>query len=228
MLAKYLVKDTMYISFVAQVVTLLIGLSAQFVNLSNTDIILKQALALENSVQFIEGCFYLFFIFFYINNVDKTDIAKYRYYDWILTTPTMILSTIIYFEYNNQKKNNKIFTFFQFIKENYYKIIELFSYNFGMLFVGYLQEISLINITISTIVGFTFFILLFYKMYEYYASKTTANMPIFIIMTTIWSIYGIAALFDFKVKNAFYNILDVFSKNFYGLFLAYLVYSLGI
>ena len=108
------------------------------------------------------------------------------------------------------------------------KIIELFSYNFGMLFVGYLQEISLINITISTIVGFTFFILLFYKMYEYYASKSSANMPIFIIMTTIWSIYGIAALFDFKVKNAFYNILDVFSKNFYGLFLAYLVYSLRI
>ena len=65
-------------------------------------------------------------------------------------------------------------------------------------------------------------------MYEYYASKSSANMPIFIIMTTIWSIYGIAALFDFKVKNAFYNILDVFSKNFYGLFLAYLVYSLKI
>ena len=46
-------------------------------------------------------------------------------------------------------------------------------------------------------------------------------------MASIWSIYGIAALFNFKIKNAFYNILDIFSKNFYGLFLAYLVYSLA-
>ena len=54
-----LVKNTMVISFLAQIVTLFIGINAQFVMLDPKDVILKQALALENLVQFIEGSFYL-------------------------------------------------------------------------------------------------------------------------------------------------------------------------
>jgi len=27
----------------------------------------------------------------------------------------------------------------------------------------------------------------------------------------------------YKIKNTFYNVLDVFSKNFFGLFLAYMI-----
>jgi bacteriorhodopsin len=41
---------------------------------------------------------------------------------------------------------------------------------------------------------------------------------------SVWSIYGIAALFPYKEKNISYNILDLFSKNFFGLFLSYKVY----
>ena len=86
---------------------------------------------------------------------------------------------------------------------------------------------NLINILVSTLIGFGFFFLLFYKIYIYYVIRSQENYVIFFLMASIWSIYGIAALFNFKIKNAFYNILDIFSKNFYGLFLAYLVYSLA-
>lgn len=222
-----IVKKTMIISFIAQILTLFIGISAQFIKLQPSQIILKQALALENIVQFIEGSFYLWFLYFYTKNVDLIDIAKYRYYDWYLTTPTMILSSIAYFSYNNNKLENISFTLFDFIKNDQKKILELVGYNFGMLFFGYLQEINIINILVSTLIGFGFFFLLFYKIYIYYVLESEENYFIFFLMASIWSIYGIAALFNFKVKNAFYNILDIFSKNFYGLFLAYLVYSLA-
>ena len=227
MMLEKIVKKTMIISFIAQILTLFIGISAQFIKLQPNQIILKQALALENIVQFIEGSFYLWFLYFYTKNVDLVDIAKYRYYDWYLTTPTMILSSIAYFAYNNNKLQNNDFTIFDFIKKDQNKILELFGYNFGMLFFGYLQEINIINILVSTLIGFGFFFLLFYKIYIYYVVESIENYFIFFLMTSIWSIYGIAALFNFKIKNAFYNILDIFSKNFYGLFLAYLVYSLA-
>ena len=46
-------------------------------------------------------------------------------------------------------------------------------------------------------------------------------------MLSIWSIYGLAALFKFNIKNAFYNILDIFLKflwfifNIFSLFFAF-------
>ncbi len=47
-----LVKNTMVISFLAQIVTLFIGINAQFVILDPKDVILKQALA-RHSMRFI-------------------------------------------------------------------------------------------------------------------------------------------------------------------------------
>jgi hypothetical protein len=62
-------------------------------------------------------------------------------------------------------------------------------------------------------------------MFVYYVKNNSANYLIFYLMLFIWALYGVAALYKNKIKNASYNILDVFSKNFFGLFLAYLVYN---
>ena len=51
-----IVKKTMIISFIAQILTLFVGVSAQFIKLQPSQIILKEALALENIVQFIKLC----------------------------------------------------------------------------------------------------------------------------------------------------------------------------
>lgn len=220
-----IVKNTINISFFMQIVILFIGIIAQFIKVSKEKLILKNALFLENIVQFIEASFYLWFIFFYSKNVDKIDIAKYRYYDWALTTPTMILSVIAYFHYNNNKTNKIYYNIITFIKKDLKKISELFFYNSNMLISGYLQEINIINIIMSTIIGFIFFGLLFYKMFIYYVKENKENYNIFFPMFFIWGLYGIAAIFNYKIKNAFYNILDIFSKNFFGLFLSYLVYT---
>jgi len=223
-----IVKNTMYISFIIQIVTLVIGVSAQFIKLKPHQLILKQALFLENFVQLIEGTFYFWFIYFYKKNVDKIDIAKYRYYDWFLTTPTMILSTIAFFYYNNNNLTKKHIDIISFFKNDFFKIIELFFYNFNMLIFGFLQEINVIKIIISTFFGFVFFALLFYKMFIYYVNNNLYNIIIFYSMFIIWALYGIAAIFNSRLKNTSYNILDTFSKNFYGLFLSFIVYKLSI
>jgi hypothetical protein len=231
---EFIVKDSLHLSFFVQIITLIFGLLIVFItNVSSSNRLIREALILENAVQIIEGSFYIWFIYFYTKNVDKEDIAKYRYYDWFFSTPLMIISTVAYFHYNNTKlyglsvtsSANAASSLYNFIKTDIQKISELSFYNFNMLFLGYLQELKLVSLTISTIFGFLFLGLLFLKMFVYYVKNNSANYLIFYLMLFIWSLYGVAALYKNKIKNASYNILDVFSKNFFGLFLAYLVYN---
>jgi hypothetical protein len=225
---NFIVKDTLKLSFFVQIITLIIGLFVIFfTKIAESSTLLREALILENYVQIIEGSFYIWFIYFYTKNVDKEDIASYRYYDWFFSTPLMIISTVAYFHHNNTKLNSVGINtnLLNFISNDIQKIGELLFYNFNMLFIGYLQELKLISLAVSTIVGFLFFGLLFYKMFIYYVKNNSVNYTIFYLMFFIWALYGIAALYKNKIKNASYNILDVFSKNFFGLFLAYLVYN---
>ena len=225
MLTKYLVKTTMFISFYTQVATLLVGLSALLVKLPNNMLILREVLILENLAQLIEGSFYIWFLFFDKVNVDVVDITKFRYYDWFLSTPIMLISMIAYFQYNNTKNNLINLNLVNLIKSNYNNITKILTYNFVMLLTGYLYEINLSNIFTSFIIGFIFFILLFLQLYISFAIKSNKNTIIFFLMLIIWSLYGFAILFNYKIKNALYNILDLFSKNFYGLFLSYLIFK---
>ena len=56
-------------------------------------------------------------------------------------------------------------------------------------------------------------------MYKNYVGKADINKKIFMLMIIIWSMYGFAAMFSTIIKNISYNILDIISKNFYGLYL---------
>ena len=97
-----------------------------------------------------------------------------------------------------------------------------------MLLIGYLQEIHVVNIWVSTIVGFIFLGLVFRKIYSEYVVESPANMPLFWLMAVLWSLYGVAAALPPRYKNFMYNILDIFSKNFYGLYLVYVIYQMRV
>jgi bacteriorhodopsin len=47
-------------------------------------------------------------------------------------------------------------------------------------------------------------------------------------MFVFWSLYGIAAVLNFENKNTSYNVLDIFAKNFYGIFLYWFIKSKAI
>lgn len=246
-----LVKNTIYISLAAQFIAFIYGTYALIKY--NSEDILSEIVILENIVQFIEFTFYFIFGFL-IFNIKHMDIAKYRYYDWMITTPTMILSTMLYFEftsyyekqregYNNQQhkayNNNgyikeeikyensndnntddklSILSFLQTNKEN---VSKAFLSNWGMLLFGYLQEIGYVSIYTSTLVGFGLLFYTFYILYQYV--NTSVSYYVFLFMFLVWSLYGVAALFQNKTKNTLYNILDIFSKNVFGVFVSYIM-----
>jgi bacteriorhodopsin len=50
-------------------------------------------------------------------------------------------------------------------------------------------------------------------------------MLLFKYFISIWFLYGIASFMNYNIKNVSFNILDLFSKNFFGIYLFYIVYN---
>ena len=227
-----MIKFTFIISIIIQILIFLFSIYPQTFSINKKDLILKQILYLENIVQFVELFFYIFVLFIFYNKLNKIDIAKYRYYDWIITTPIMLLTTIAYFEYNNTSKennnSNNYLTLKKFVVSNKREISTIFILNLFMLFCGYLNEIGKISIYSSTFFGFLFFGLMFYYIYKNYVIQNIDNNIIFNFILIVWSLYGVSATFKNTFKNSMYNILDIISKNFYALYISYLVYLLRI
>ena len=94
-----------------------------------------------------------------------------------------------------------------------------------MLLFGYLGETFVIPILTGVVLGFIPFLIYYYIIYKKYALLSTdMGLNMFYYFFIFWSLYGIAAVLPYKLKNMWYNILDLFSKNFFGLFLAYLLF----
>jgi hypothetical protein len=56
------------------------------------------------------------------------------------------------------------------------------------------------------------------------SDKDTFKNGLFYWFVFFWALYGVFAIMNYKIKNTGYNILDIFAKNFFGLFLAYAVW----
>ena len=218
-------------SIFIQVVTGLISFNGVYLRLPAQHKILNNILTIETIVQCIELFFYIFFLRRLSSESIKT-MAAMRYFDWFITTPTMLLTTIIYFKYeeNLQKnpKDPKIFTFLEFIKENKNNIIKIAICNFLMLLFGYLGETGRINMKTSLILGFIFFGISFYIIYNEYAIHSQVGKKLFTVIFSIWLLYGVAAIFNPLTKNHMYNILDIFAKNFFGIYLYYKAKKLSL
>lgn len=220
-----LVHQTLWGSLVAQLVTTLLGLIALTKELRYEDQILSQILGLEVVVQFIEIIFYVWLAFFFKRNMLRNDVAKYRYYDWVFTTPMMLLSTAIFFIYQSGKeKGMPLYSLGDFFRGHGMAYGRMILANLGMLLFGYLHEIRAMSLLWSNTIGFAFFGWSFYELYRF-ASTSSQNMPIFWLMFGLWALYGVSATYKNTTKNTMYNVLDVFSKNFYGVYLSWFIWN---
>jgi bacteriorhodopsin len=217
MIADKLIKRTIYFSLFAQILTTVISMDGFNYELNGKDKILKDILLLETFVQIIEAIFYVWVI---LSLKDLNIMAPRRYIDWMLTTPTMLLSTIIFMEY---LKNNGEIRFKDFIYTHKKNIIKITMYNALMLLFGFLGETGRIDKNISIPVGFFFFYMSFKIIYEEYAKHSELGTKLFKFLVVCWALYGISAMSDIKTKNVAYNLLDIVSKNFYGLFIYYYI-----
>lgn len=219
--------STAKVSLYAQIITGLIDFFALQIDVEKTKLILKQLLALELVVQMIEATFYIWLV----NNFHTVnDITRFRYFDWFFSTSLMLFTLIVYLSY--LRDENK--TLEEITIENKKTIQNVIILNYMMLQIGYLGEIGVIDTNTSVYLGFMPFLLYYKIIYNNFVKdEVVENITkerkkeikgLFWYFFSVWSIYGIAALFPYKEKNISYNILDLFSKNFFGLFLSYKVY----
>jgi hypothetical protein len=186
-------------------------------------ILIHELLIMEFIVQVIEFSFYIWMVYNF--NVIK-NITPIRYYDWMITTPTMLITFMFYLKFlADQKQNIKNDSFLTELKNNWKVVLNVVLLNWAMLFSGYLGEQNVFSYLLTTLVGFVPFLLMFYIIYKNFAIHTQQGQKIFWYFSGVWAIYGIAALLPYKIKNSMYNILDLFAKNFFGLFLAYILYK---
>jgi bacteriorhodopsin len=217
---------TIYTSLVAsifiQILTGIIEIFSLFVKVPLQFLFLKQLLLLEVFVQFIEGLFYVYW-FYHFKSI--SNITPQRYFDWVITTPTMLINLIFYLIFLHHKDNNTSdkLNFFDLFHKEFYTIITILLLNWGMLLFGYLGEISSIPVLVGVSLGFILFLIYYYIIYTEYALLTNDGLKIFYYFFIFWSLYGVVAVLPYKIKNICYNILDLCSKNFFGLFLTYLI-----
>ena len=221
---NFTIYTSLILSIITQLVTGIIEIIALFIKVPSKFLFLQQMLFLEVIVQFIEGLFYIHW-FYNFNNI--INITPKRYLDWAITTPTMLITLVFYLIFLKYKENNIAdnLNFFELFNQEFYTIIIIFVLNWLMLLFGYLGEINLIPVLSGVLLGFIPFLIYYYIIYKKYAILSNDGLNIFLYFFIIWSLYGIVAVLPYKIKNMCYNILDLFSKNFFGIFLSYLLFT---
>jgi hypothetical protein len=218
-----IVTITTQISIYVQIAVGLIDLFALTVNVPEKHMILKDILVLETIVQAIETSWYVFVIQY----LPQEDMAINRYYDWLFSTPLMLVSLFCYLLYEEQMEVNPDDTplrLSSIISNHSESIIRIILSNLAMLSIGYLYETGQISKQIAFWYGFIFLVNTFSIIYTN-TGTSTKGRTIFFIMFLLWSIYGIAFLLPTATKNTIFNINDLFSKNFFELYIAILAYQ---
>ena len=219
-----IVDVTTKISIYVQLGVALIDFYALSVTVPEQHVILKEILVLETIVQIVEFCWY----FFVIQYLPQEQMAKNRYYDWVISTPLMLVSMFSYLLYEEQLEknpNDPPLRLSSIMKDYSESITQIILSNFAMLSIGYLYEIGQISKRIAFAYGFIFFINTFSIIYIKAGTKSSKGKTVFLIMFLLWSIYGIAFILPTSIKNSIFNITDLFSKNFFEVYISVLAYN---
>jgi hypothetical protein len=221
---KYFFYITLIISIIVQIITGGIEIVALFIKVPSAYLLIRELLMFEFIVQLIEGIFYIWLAY---NFTKIINVTPKRYIDWVITTPTMLITLMLYLIYLNKKTTNETsdLEIFTLLKENSTVIIPIIMLNWLMLLFGYLGEMKIIPVLLGVILGFIPFLTYYYLIYVNYVTKNTSGYLLFWYFFFFWSLYGVVAVLPYYMKNAFYNILDLFAKNFFGLFLTYIIIS---
>lgn len=220
---KNIIYRTGILSLIIQIITGVFDYYVLGLTIPASFLLLKNLLWLEFFVQIVEGTFYVWMV----TNFSKiADITHFRYYDWFITTPTMLFTYSFYLLYLKYKEENKEIdkNIYELVQENLAILIPVIVLNALMLVFGYLGEIKKMSKYLAAFLGFIPFILMFSIIYTNYAMFSADGIKTFWYFCGIWSLYGVASVLPYDIKNIMYNILDLFAKNFFGIFLAFILF----
>ncbi len=232
----FTIESSYYFSLFIQAITLLIFyLTVSSIYYKPQFILLENAYFIEYVVSIIEFIGYII-LGFYIGS--KSNITTIRYLDWFITTNMLLISLSLFSLFNNiyydpkkseLEKYDQLKKFdFNFIKQEYGDIfLKIFTANTLMLIFGFLGEIKFLNKYISLTIGLFFFTLSFKYIFDNFVQFNYINYITLSVFIFIWLLYAVAFLLDFNSKNIAYNLLDLISKNCFGIFLFFYLYYLN-
>jgi len=205
-MTEELITNTFYITYVFFMTTATIT----FIEAMRTpDQKIRNILNLETCISVVAAFFYSKFVSKAEGgNLDHESINKTRYLDWAITTPIMLLVLVLAFLYNTNGGPLK-----------FSKFLTMLGLNYGMLGMGYLGMMGIIDKTLANVTGFGFFFTLYGYIYKNFLTKYNFdNMMLFYSFVILWAFYGVFYQMDDITKNVGYNVLDLFSKCFVGIF----------
>lgn len=174
------------------------------------DSTLLTLLVLDTSVQLVELLFYIVFVC-----IRQLPVV-FRYIDWVITTPTMILTHVLFIEYTK----DTTLSISDIFADKSYNIAIMLIFNMYMLTFGLLYELKYLTRYIGFFLGMLSFIGLSSMIFITVGIDDPLAVGLSIYFTVIWSGYGFANLLETRKQTITYNILDIFSKNAYGLFIS--------
>jgi bacteriorhodopsin len=211
-------------SLLVQLLVGTIDYKALYLPLEPKDEILRDLLKVEVVVQIIEFIFYVWLIY-YFSKVSR-NITPVRYLDWAITTPLMLITLSAFLKHDG----STMMRLGDFLSNYRGSIITIVLLNAAMLLFGLAGELGFLNVYLSTALGFIPFAFNFKYIKETFlpSDEDKFKNALFYWFVFFWALYGVFALTSYTIKNTGYNILDIFAKNFFGLFLAYVVYTKSI
>jgi hypothetical protein len=190
------------------------------IKVDSKDELLKDLLKVEFFVQIIEFIFYIWLLYYFKKG--SQNITPFRYLDWGITTPLMLITLSAYLSHDGAKTTR----LHDFLSDHKDSIIKIVFLNAAMLFFGLIGELGYLSAYTSTALGFIPFILNFkYIKDTFLPAGDILKSIVFYWFVFFWSLYGAFAVTKYTIKNTGYNILDIFAKNFFGVFLAYIIWS---
>jgi bacteriorhodopsin len=208
------------ISLIVQIIVGIIDYLAINLKIDSKDEILKDLLKVEFVVQVVEFTFYAWLI---SRATVSTNITPFRYLDWSITTPLMLITLSAFLKHDGSTTDRLT----DFLSKNKGSVVKIVLLNSAMLFCGLMGELGYLSTYAAVGLGFIPFVLNFKYIKDTFlpSSEDKFKKGVFYWFVFFWSLYGVFATMNYTTKNTGYNILDIFSKNFFGIFLAYIIKS---
>jgi bacteriorhodopsin len=217
-----MIYQTAYLSLLLQLLVGIIDFLGLNIKVPDDKRLFRELLQLELGVQVVEMIFYVWLVF---NFANISNITPHRYYDWILTTPTMLITLMAFLD------KDKYIGIIDFIKKNKSDVAKVVVANMVMLLFGLMGELGYLQYQLAIVLGFIPFLYYYNLIYQKYIKNkepTTERKGLYWFFFIVWSLYGVAAFLPYVLKNSAYNILDLFAKNLTGLFLVYILWKFRV
>jgi len=197
-----------HLSFMFTYIALLTTGTICFIESIRTPIpMIRHIFNLETCISIVAAYFYYMFLEKLKNRVSWSEITTYRYLDWAMTTPMMILVLCATLAYTIKRK-----VFLPIL-------LVILVLNYLMLGLGYMGENNTIDKTVAWSTSFLSFFAMFSLIYYYYVRPkySLSNSVLFWLYLGVWSLYGVAYVLNEEYKNVLFNTLDLISKCLIGL-----------